>query len=188
MEPMNVALAFRYGALLLTLVGALLAVRSAIKIPTNLALSIVTIWGSGTVTAKVVLEQKAYSAGSAVAIIWAFLFQLLGEVPLFTRIENQRGHAVWIGAAVLATVIGALTGIRRQKLVRPLLALMARQRQDAELADVHRVMSSKEGFVEIIGEFYDLPRRKRENLDTYQKRLVALIRTLSTDPSGLPPF
>jgi hypothetical protein len=172
---MSTVAGLQWASVILSLVAAILAGYSTARFPVVLARSMPTWWGS-LVPAKIVLEQKAYSAGALWAISSAFLFQMLSMVAFTTAL----GIIAMVVGAVLASGIIIMTQMRRHGLVSGYLKWAAQQRTpQGEIADVERVKSGQEQFVEQIGLFYDLPRRGREELDAYRARLARHVQNLA---------
>jgi hypothetical protein len=110
---MNTGEGFQWGSVVLSFVGAVLAAYSTARFPVRLAEAMPTWWGS-LVPAKVVLEQKAYSAGALLAISFAFFFQLLSLM----RLSFPSGIIVLVAGFALAVGITIYTQRRRQALLQ----------------------------------------------------------------------
>jgi hypothetical protein len=174
---MNTSASFQLVAIFFNIVGAVLAVASGIGISKKQAIAILTIWGVGTVPAKIVLVQKAYSTWSFVAIACGLVCQGLSLRPM--KLANGSSMLLII-AAVLSLALLIVSKWCRNTLVTPLLQFMARQKDPAgRLIDVQRALCESEEVVTNLGEFYDLPRRRREGLQTYRQRLAQRIRSLA---------
>lgn len=166
---------FQWASIVLSFVGAVLAAYSTASVPVALARSMPTFWGS-LVPAKIVLEQKAYSAGTLWAISSAFLFQMLAMVSPTSR----SGTIILVAGIVLASGVAVVTKRRRDALVLGYLKWVAQQKNpQGELVDIERVRSAPEQFAEQIGLFYDLPRKRSEQLDAFKQRLERRIRDLA---------
>lgn len=146
---MSTAAGLQWASVILSLVAAMFAGFSTARFPVALTRSMPTWWGS-LVPAKIVLEQKAYSAGALWAISSAFLFQTISMAKFTTPL----GFMALVAGTVLALGIVIMTRSRRHELVLGYLKWAAQQKTpQGEIADIDRVRSGQEQFVEQIGLF-----------------------------------
>jgi hypothetical protein len=175
---MPLTVGFQWASLLLSFLAAILAAYSTARMPIRLARAMPTFWGS-LVPAKVVLEQKAYSAGALWAVSSASLSQLLSLLP-----SSSGSGLIPLTASIVLTVVIATFTLRLRRLfVTGYLRRIAGSKNSpqGELAEVERIRSpsSSDEFIEQIGLLYDLPRRRREPTDTFKQRLEQHIRRLA---------
>ncbi len=176
---MSIREGFQWGSIILSLTGAFLAAYSSAAVPVDVIRVMTTVWGAGTIPARIVLDQKTYSQGALTAIALAVASQL---VALLTG--EQRGNGLWIltGALIVAAVLLVLIRRRARSLVHAYLGTQAKVRDsEGKLSDVVRVQdpTNPEGFIERIGRFYECPRRREEELDTYRNRVAEHINRLA---------
>jgi hypothetical protein len=118
---LSISSGFQWGSIILSVVGAFLAAYRRARIPEDLAQDI-TSWQGLNIIAQMVLEDKAESEGTLLAISGALLFQFLSIL----QYQSSSGAYVALLAIALGLTILFRTRARKKVYVARLLERIAR--------------------------------------------------------------